>query len=327
MKRIIASLATSLALLLICSLHPASAITLIPPSFELQIEPGQESEIEIKIFNETQKAEELYTEVANFSAMGETGQPSFTFEDELTDLSSWIEVEKGPFTVNPGERKALNVKIKVPADVDAGGHYAALFFTNQPPVPEGSGKIAIGTKIGTLFLVTVDGDVVESGNIKDFTTTKKIYNRLPTDLTMRFENTGSVHLRPQGTATITNMFNSVKEKIAVNSSKGATLPKQTRKYDMLWEKGEVVEANSNAFANFFTELSNEYKNFAFGKYTADLAVTFGVEDNLQDTATVSFWVIPWRLLTLITIILVVLVVLFIILIKRYNAWIIKRAKK
>lgn len=326
MKRSLAFLVSTLALFFILNPLPSQALTLIPPSFELQVDPGQSTELEVKLFNETQKAAQLYTEVANFTASGETGQPAFDF-DNPSDLKSWFEVETGPFMLNPGERKEINIKINVPQDAEAGGHYAALFFSTKPPELKETGKIAIGTKIGTLFLLKVNGDVVEAGKIKEFTTDKNVYNRLPTDLALRFENTGSIHLRPQGTITITNIFNSVKTKIAVNSGKGATLPKQIRKYDMIWEKGIVSEVNGNVIADFFTELGNEYNNFTFGKYTANLTITYGANNDLQDTATVSFWVLPWRILTLVLIILVVLVVLFIILIKRYNAWIIKRAKK
>ncbi len=327
MKRSLAFWVSALTLLFFWNPLPSQALTLIPPSFELQIDPGQSTELEVKLYNETQKAIQLYTEVANFTAQGETGQPTFDF-DNPSDLRPWFEVESGPFILNPGERREIPIKINAPSEAEAGGHYAALFFSNQPPVSaDRQHQIAIGSKLGTLFLINVTGEIIESGAIEELALERQVYNRLPIDFGLRFSNTGTIHLRPQGTLAIRNWFNQVKGDLTVNAVKGATLPQTIRKYDIKWEKGEVLNTDSNFFVNFWREVANEWHNFAFGRYSASVAVTYGSAGSLNDNATVSFWVIPWRLLTVIAVALIILIIAFIFFIKRYNAWIIQKARR
>ena len=107
----------------------ARAITLIPPTLELGLTPGQPLKTVVKLFNETSGTIELYTEVRSFSAKGETGQPSFNFNTESIGLSTWVDMETGPIILAPGERYEVPVIITPPTDADPGGHYAAICFT------------------------------------------------------------------------------------------------------------------------------------------------------------------------------------------------------
>jgi hypothetical protein len=48
---------------------------------------------------------------------------------------------------------------------------------------------------------------------------------------------------------------------------------------------------------------------------------------VRQSSTVSFWVIPWRILSVWAVVAVLVIILVIVLIKKYNAWIIKKAQK
>lgn len=303
------------------------ALTLIPPSVELNVTPGQKIETEVKLFNETQEAVQLYTEAVNFTADGETGNPSYDFGGTVTDLSSWFQIEKGPIALTPGQRLAVPITLNIPADAEPGGHYAALFFSNTPPQEQGAGQIAIGMKLGTLFLVRVEGTIVEQGSLEEFflEAGKSTLSRLPAHFFLRFQNTGNIHLRPAGTVNIINMFGKKAGSIDVNPGKGATLPKTIRQYEAAWEKERVQETTGNIWTRFWKEFSNEKNNFALGKYTANLSIIYGLSSDQHASAQVSFWVIPWRVLSVGLAALVILLILVVVLLKRYNAWIIKRA--
>lgn len=305
----------------------AQALTLIPPSIEFTADPGQTISTEIKLYNETASSVTLYPTVTLFSADGETGNPTYDFTVEPTDLATWFEMSTDPVVLAAGERVTIPVAVAVPTDADPGGHYAALFYGSQPPAAQG-GTISVGSKVGTLFLVNVSGTVVEQGSIVQFSlgAGDKFINRLPAEFTIRFANTGNVHVRPTGSVNITNLFGKLTTALGVNVGKGATLPTTTRKYEAVWERGTVAAAGSNMLSDFFVELGNEWRNFALGKYTAQVALAYGNATPQQDGATVTFWVVPWRVLIVSLIILTGLTFGLIFGIKKYNSWIIKKAQ-
>jgi hypothetical protein len=301
----------------------AQALTLIPPSLEIALTPGQPTTTIIKLFNESQNKLELYTEVRSFTAKGETGQPDFDFTSEQTGLSTWIEVEKGPIVLESGQRREILVKFSPPVDADPGGHYATVFFSTTPP---DQGQVRISSKLGTLLLAKVAGAVEEEGSVSEFglTSGHQTFSRLPVDFYLKFSNTGNVHLRPTGTISITNMFGKETAEVEVNASRGATLPDSIRKYEATWEKAEVKAATGSWLSDFFREYANEKNNFALGRYTAKLSLNIG-SSNVQDTASVAFWVIPWHIIIVWGVVAVLLIILLVVLMKKYNAWIVKKA--
>lgn len=303
-----------------------SAITLIPPSMELGLTPGQPLNTVIKLFNETTDTIELYVEARNFSAKGETGQPTFDFNAEQIGFSTWIELEEDLIILEPGERYEVPITINPPQDADPGGHYAAVFFSTAPPE---SGQVRVASKIGTLILASVEGEIAQAGNISEFIikSGESVFNRLPVEFLARFQNTGNVHLKPTGNVVITNLFGNTSDTLDFNAGMGATLPKTTRKYETKWEKGVVNGEQGNFWSNFWREYGNERENFALGKYTAQLNITAGTNEAVKDSATVSFWVIPWRVLLVWAVVIVLVLLVIILGIKKYNKWIIKKSQK
>ncbi|MBU0612862.1 hypothetical protein KKB10_02490 [Patescibacteria group bacterium] len=304
----------------------AQALTLIAPTFEQDVDPGIASKTEIKLYNENQDALTLYAEVVSFTAKGETGQPTFDFEAPLEGVATWFDLPEGAITLEGGERKVIPITITPPIDAEPGGHYATVFFGTSPPDINDPGSLALATKLGSLFLLRVFGDVTEEGSIAEFGLdgNETSLNRLPATLFTRFQNSGNIHLRPAGTITVKNLLGAETAKLDFNAKKGATLPDSIRKYETVWEKGQVKEVTGNFWNKFWAEFSNEKNNFALGRYKASIVLTAGTL--IQDTAEVSFWVWPWRILLISLIVLVLIVFLLILSMKRYNKWIVKKAR-
>lgn len=304
----------------------ANAITLIPASLDLELIPGQAVDRVIKLFNETSNTVELYTEVVNFTVKDDTGQPSFDFTSERVGLSAWIQVEKGPIIIESGKREEVPVIISPPLNADPGGYYAALFFVSAPPEKK---QVKIVSKIGTLVLANVDGEVLKQGAISEFIVEdgRKMFNHLPTDFTGWFKNLGNVHLKPTGYIKINNLFGKTVDLIEFNPSHGVTMPEVTRKYNIIWKKGTVNNISGNMWLKFWKECSNEKNNFGFGKYTAYLNVVTGTKGMVSDNLKVTFWVLPWRVLLIWFLVIMIGVFLLVYSLKKYNRWIIKNSKK
>jgi hypothetical protein len=271
--------------------HLIQALTLTPTSREISLTPGEKVVSTITLTNETTKAIELTTEVVGFTAKDESGKPKFNFSAPLTDMATWIVVDKGPIKLASQETKAVDVVFSVPADAVPGGHYAAVFF-NEAITGQAAGQVNVESKLGTLFLATVKGSYTESGQVITFNTTdgKTVFGNGPMSFVVRFSNTGEVHLKPAGNVTITNMFGKTIKVIPVNSDANAVLPSSIREFTATWD-----------------DVGNGY-----GQYKATLTLTSG---SAADTAVFTFWVMPsiWLLLICIAIIIAAAILLLLIM--------------
>lgn len=270
----------------------ADALTLQPTFQELTLTPGVTTTTAVELENETQEAIELTSEVVIFTAKDETGEPEFDFDAPATGIVQWTSAEQGPFTLAAGAKDTVIITIDTPSNADPGGHYVAVFF-NQVLEADEPGQVNIESKLGTLFLATVTGSYTEQGSIVEFSTVggATSYTKGPVDFTLRYQNTGDVHLKPTGTVTVKSMFGSDVATMTVNSEGGATLPGGIRKYDVA----------------SWADIGN-----GFGKYTVTVNLTAGAASN---SATISFWVFSTMGTVIAVVIAIVVIVLIVVLLR------------
>ena len=72
-----------------------------------------------------------------------------------------------------------------------------------------------------------------------------------------------------------------------------------------------------------SEWANEWNNFAFGYYSAELNATYGAGNTLV-TAHTSFWVFPWMVSLVGLIVLIIIVLILRVLVINYNKSIIRK---
>ena len=303
------------------------ALTISPPVMELESNPGQKIDEIIKLFNETDSQIVVYPTLANFKAVGEEGQPSFLEPTEITDysLAAWIEIDKGPIQLAEGERKEIPFTIDVPLGAEPGGHYGAIFFGSQPPhLAEERTVIGVAGQIGSLVLLKVAGDIKEEGQLLEFGIKdgEKYFTFLPVDFYWRFENLGTVHLKPQGEILIKNIFGRTSDTVPANwvGAGGNVLPGSVRLFEASWLKTPLVSAPQG----FFERLKAEKDNFALGRYEGDLVLEYGTGGKIAQ-ASLIFWVFPWHLILVSVLGAALFIYLIIVGIKRYNRWIIRKA--
>ncbi len=308
--------------------HSAQALSLVPPSLEYSVKPGDVVADQVKLYNEQDQSMTVTPSSANFGAKDETGQPDFTFDAPSADLASWITLDTSPLTIKPSDRATIAFTITVPKNAEPGGHYAGIFFATGAPK---EGQVAVQSKIGTLIILSVAGNEKELASIVEtgVNNAQKTLSRLPVSFFARIRNTGNVHVRPEGSVTIKNMFGRVSAVIPVNDVRGAVLPKSIRRFEMSWSKGaDVCDQEPDGTSKpcgFFQQVGAEWRNFGFGTYTASFDLTYGKTSKaLSDS--VSFMIIPWRLLLVEFLALVLLVVVFLFGIRRYNRAIIRSAQ-
>lgn len=272
----------------------ADALTVSPPWFDFRLDPGDVQLDVINLYNENDDSITIYPILTNFTAGDEEGTPKFYPADDNPfgqALTQWITVDETPVTIEPFKRVSIQFAINVPDGVvQPGGHYGAILLSTAPPDVDSG--IAIGLQVGALILVNISGEVREVGRIAEFgyIDPQSWYNHLPVDFFVRFENSGNTHLRPAGNLFIKNWWGRQVAAPEVNVPFSSVLPNSIRKFLFGWQVNEVAEEA--------TELEKEWRNFAFGKYTATLVLNYG-RDNKIVTDQRVFYVWPWRLLSIL----------------------------
>jgi len=258
--------------------------TIAPPLFQLSLQPGEVWSSSIAVVNQNPYPLTLYAEPVLFEPAGEDGRPSFINPEgtagpsgasESSNIASWITVPLQGATIQAEQTYQLPIVITVPEEAPPGGHYAAILIGNRPP--EGtteSTNVSVTSSIASLVFLSVAGDVVENGRIRDFVTEEYVYDTPEARLSMRFENQGNVHLLPQGDITIYNMWGKERGYIPINqgSNYGNVLPGSMRKYTFNWKADTGI--------------------WDIGRYRAEATLGYGREAKQFASATIHFYVLP-----------------------------------
>ncbi|MFA6100100.1 MAG: hypothetical protein WC750_04490 [Patescibacteria group bacterium] len=296
----------------------AHAITVSPVIVDQDLARGMRVTGRLMITNDGKAAQTYYVSVQSFVPVGEDGEQQYLDEADLKGLPSWFKFNQASYPLAPGETAEIPYSITAPQDAEPGGHYATVFFSTNPETANDRTAINLAAKTGIVFLVKVGGDVKENASIESFTVNQAVFSHLPAMMSLRIRNTGSVHFRPVGTLTVRNMWGGIVARVPANPKKAAVLPSSIRRLDTWWTKSTDL-----AEGGFIAGLTNEWRNFALGRYTAMVDVKYGSQNAPLEARTVSFWVIPWRM----GLILVFLIAALLLLMKLYNKMIVASALK
>ena len=302
------------------------ALSLTPTRFELRGDPGEIITQEMFINNETGTAETYYSSFANFEAQGESGSPAFT--DPKDDLGTWMSTDISSVYLPSKTNKIVPFTITIPKDAEPGGHFAVIFWGTTPA--GGDTGVSVGAKTGILVLLSVSGDVKEEAGLLNFNTKDNqfLYNTLPVSFEYRFKNAGGDRIKPQGKITIRDTIFFPADYVDANEVEGNVLPGSTRKFNIDWIKYErpaSYVAPTQIFKNFFSKVNYQWKNFAMGLYSANLNLEYGLQaQHVQKT--IFFFVFPWQLIIVMTLVLFIVLFGGWKIIKRYNKYIINKAR-
>ncbi|MBI2120473.1 MAG: hypothetical protein HYT94_02505 [Parcubacteria group bacterium] len=256
------------------------ALTITPPLFQMTASPGQNWSSAIKVVNNNPYDITVYASVMNFQAQDEGGAGKFIPSNSTSDvpggytLASWFEVSKAPIFIRAEQSVSVPFTLHVPESAEPGGHYGAILIGTEPPPKTGGSSVRVASQIASLFLVRVNGDVIEKGDIRSFSSEQSLYQEPHATFNLRFENKGNVHLLPQGDITIYNMWGKERGRISINqeSDFGNVLPQSIRKFTFEW--------------------AGEPSFFDLGRYKAVATLAFGEKEKKTVYRAAAFWVIP-----------------------------------
>jgi len=284
----------------------ADATTVFSPLIEIEIDPGQRESGIVKVYNETNSDIYLTSSIESFKAGDETGQPIYVPDDQKDGHLSWFDVAEKEIILKSKQVGVIPFSVMVPSDAAPGGYYVVIFWKNEPHTADDNPAVSVSSKVGTLIFLKVRGEIVEKGEISSFKTKpdKNYFWGLPVSFLVRFENLGNVHLKPVGEIRLTNFWGRTKI-LAVNELERNVLPGSVRRFEVVW--GPTL--SGSYLKSFWLGVKAELTEFAFGPYEAVLNLNYGVQPTEPLSQKISFWIIPYRLISVIVLAIVLLVIL------------------
>jgi hypothetical protein len=306
-----------LALIVFLIVFPTSALaassginlTTSPLPVNLSSNPGQTITTDLRIQNSDSQSQKIKVSLMKFSAYGETGKPALQDRAPGDDYFDWVSFSPSVFTASPNQWQTVKMTIKVPKEA-AFGYYYAVIFSPVDQNPTGKGSKFIGSTAILVLLDVKSPNAKRSAEIANFSVNRKFYEFLPANFSVRLHNTGNVHLLPAGTIYIKRGSKQVAA-IPLNSQHGSILPNSYRVYTAAWSDGFPVYQTKQVDGRVVLDKNdqpvqqlkwnfNQVTHLKFGHYTANLLAVY--DNGSRDVpleASVSFWVIPLRLVAIV----------------------------
>lgn len=248
-----------------------------PGRVEVVVAPGQTVTRDITVTNRISSDRQFELLVEDMSGTADGSNAVVLLGDQQGPYSmrDYVSFPQDKITLDLGERAKIPVTISMPPNAEPGGYYGGVLVTTVQDDGVDEGQVArspIVARIGTLFFISVPGETEIAGELIDFSTAgdKWWYTEGPVDLSMTFENTGSIHLNPYGEIRVTNMFGA--EVGFVELEPWFVLPKSLRLREVTWDSELLL-----------------------GRYTLTANINRGYND-IIDVRKVHIWVVPWKFL-------------------------------
>lgn len=263
-----------------------------PAKIDVSLKPGASTTKTLSVVNRTDKEQTFTIEIEDFTGSKDPNQAVVLLGTDRGpySLKDFIKPEVKSFKLKSKQRAVIGVDISIPVDAEPGGRYASVLVSTASstgPNTSEDNKARTISRIGALYFVGVEGPVTEQGKLTDFRLvgpSKPFYEKGPFNFETLFENTGNIHLAPSGKVEIKNLIGQKVQSMDVVPF--FSLPDSLRASQVSWDPG-----------------------FAFGRYTATVTLDRGyrTETPVIDTMTLSFWVLPWKIMLGLLIALVVII--------------------
>ena len=269
-----------------------------PPTLKFSLKPGEKTEKRIKITNLSAERLDFAVNTEDFIVTNKEGTPELlppgTLPKNRYAASSWSTALPDAFSLEGGKSTTVTLYLQVPSNASPGGRYFAVAIKPLGNAETGLGA-AVNTVIGTLVYLTVEGPVTEKAQVVNFTA-PRFSEFGPIEFLVEIRNLGDIHLAPQATVEVKNLFGRKVHSFALDNLN--IFPGTARIYQNSWER-----------------------KWLLGPYVAKLTGSGGKNNPLL--AQTTFWVIPYRLIISVLLALVIIILGLLYLKRRFRPQIIQ----
>ncbi len=220
---------------LIFAIIPAPALAIqgigvSPTSQTIELAPGESTNGSLTAINDGDTDVTYHVYTTDYGVKSEDYLGVFTSIRASSDVSpvAWFILPKGNFTVKGHEQLAVPYTLTAPLTAAIGGHYAAVFVETVPPTGVKGTYISRIQRLGSIFYITVKGQVDEQGSVTGFTASPLQFST-PLSADLRVKNNGNVHFLAEGTLQLSTAFGKSGAPVAFH---GEVLPGTIRHYSL-----------------------------------------------------------------------------------------------
>ncbi|HUD06478.1 MAG TPA: hypothetical protein VMR34_01190 [Candidatus Saccharimonadales bacterium] len=298
-------------------------LTTSPITLGLNIKPGSGETQTLQVKNNASTPVQINMQIKTFGAYGASGQAAITNFPSSDPAASYIKLSPTTFMAQPGVWNYVKATIALPKVASLGYYYAVVFkpiVTNPVTLP--NHNVVTGSNAILMLVDTGSTNEIKQVQVANFSATKHLYEYLPASFNVVIHNPGNIFLAPSGDIFISRNSNGTNtiDSLPINSGGGNVLPDSNRGFSANWQNGSplfvpLVVNGQPAYNKKGQPVLQLKWNFSqinklrIGKYFAKLALAYnnGNHEVLLNS-TISFWVIPWKIL--LVLLLIALLVLF-----------------
>jgi hypothetical protein len=290
-----------------------------PSPLVATVKPGVKTQLELKVHNSGDSSEDLKIEPRSFT-LGKDNTDVKLQETAPVGVANWISFSQPKFTLQPGQWQTETITLNIPKDAGFSYSFALVISRQSLPKNNGGTRVIAGS-LAVFTLVNVDRPGATSNlQISSFSSAKHVYEYLPSSFSVRLHNTGNTIAQPYGNIFVQRGTGSSAPlaSLPVNETRGYILPGTERTVTANWVDGfPVYKTTTGANGKTDQKLIWNWANLSklrIGRYTAHLVAVYNqAGHDVPIEGTVTFWVIPWKiLLGLLAVTLLLLFALFIL---------------
>ena len=290
-------------------------LQITPGPILLEIESGESDTFDIAVKNVLPSPVNVIVEYNDFESDGASGNPKLLIgadadKEVAFSIKNYI---KGPesFSLEVGESRTLTYTLAIPEDAAPGSRHGVVRFLANAESDGAEEGVNLSASLGTIVLVDTPGNAVELLTFKDMFVrdgdgnTGSVFSTPPEHLVIKLSNEGNTFVRPYGNVTIKNWGGDVVSSYEFNQAqqdRPGLLPQSEREFSRVLEGVD-----------------------GYGKYTIEASISYGDGDNIIP-ATISFWVIPWKIIAAVLVVLTVLIVIIVRGLQMHKKKVAKSAK-
>lgn len=302
--------------------NKTNAIPIGPDKYFFTLDENETRKEKLQIYGREnlENTQKVYLYTVGMRKIGEEQDREFYIPDreKNSEVANWIKLSKSEVNLKKGEVVTVDWEITPSGVADCGTNLAAIVVASAPQDSTIDGTV-VKFKSEVISQVHIDikkanrrtcDNLFAKTNLVEFkvnnSSTLFDYRNVP--FITRIENNGELIARsPKGFIEIYQGDKKLSEEtIDFNPENLDIYPDTIRKFDNIW-----LDQNFPKEGNFFEQFSYEINHFYFGEYKAKLGVSKNA--NPQIISTVSFWIIPWRTISVLTVIIALLIIIFIVL--------------
>jgi hypothetical protein len=213
---------------------PSFGITVSPPFQEISFNASSPQDAAIiSLTNHDPMPHSFHLTTTDFDSLSEYGGVSFigTKPNDFSEkygLASWMSLQSDSLVLSPGQTGKITVTILNKQSLSPGGHYGAILGT-LTDLDNSGNPLLLKPVISSLLLVKKIGG--ERYDLKLSSTSNNSSPFSPaSEVRLRFQNAGNVHVTPRGTIHVTDVLGREVASGTINEDSAVVLPESFRIY-------------------------------------------------------------------------------------------------